>query len=177
MKITLDHNCIINLENRTATGKIIEAIVCNDSNRCYVVNIGASEMRERGVRPDKYDKFEELLESAHIAHLPRLNPMMISNVTFWGRCVWRGEQSNKLAADIEEALFSKAPAIDISSAPIDSPLWRKWLNRQCDVQGMWCHIKHQNDIFLTTDHNFTKKTKLPRLLALGAGRIRSPEDV
>jgi len=77
MKVTLDHNCIIHLSNRTDVGKKIEATVHDKSNQCFVVNIGASEMREQGVRPDQYEKFEELLERAGIAHLPRLHPLMI----------------------------------------------------------------------------------------------------
>ena len=177
MKVTLDHNCIINLVNRTDIGVRVEAIVSNKRNQCFVVNIGASEMREKGVRPDRYERFEELLELAHIAHLPRLNPMMIWDVTFWDRCVLAGEDTIKLATEIETALFSEATAIDIASESIDSPMWRRWLNRQCDVHGMWCHIQNQNDIFLTTDDNFTKETKLPKLLALGAGQIRHPNEI
>ena len=87
MKITLDHNCIINLMNQTDIGARMSAILSNKKNECFVVNIGASEMREKGVRPDHYEKFEELLELAGIANLPRLNPMMILDVTFWDRCV------------------------------------------------------------------------------------------
>lgn len=177
MKITLDHNCIINLEGRTEIGEMVEAIVSNENNQCYVVNIGASEMRKKGVRPDRYEKFEELLESAHVAHLPRLNPIKIWDVTFWDRDVWAEGETIKLSAAIEAILFSEAQAIDISLESVDSPMWRKWLNRQCDVQGMWCHIQNRNDIFLTTDGNFTKETKLPKLLALGAGRICHPSEV
>ncbi|MGA9665222.1 MAG: hypothetical protein WBQ69_02085 [Gallionella sp.] len=135
------------MENRTQIGKMVEEIISNESNQCYVVNIGASEMREKGVRPDKYENFEALLESACIAHLPKLNPLMILDVTFWDRCVWAGDEAIKLVSAIEDALFSEAPTINIAEISIDSPMWRKWLNRQCDIHGMWCHIKNRNDIF------------------------------
>jgi hypothetical protein len=177
MKITLDHNCIIHLENRTEIGNKIKAIVSDRGNECFVVNIGASEMREKGVRPDQYEKFEDLLNSAQIAHLSRLNPMMIWDVTFWDRCVWAGNEMIKLAAEIEDALFGEAPKIYIAAVSLDSSAGRKWLNRVCDVHGMWCHIKNRNEVFLTTDSNFTKETKLPRLVALGAGRICHPEEL
>ena len=65
MKITLDHNCIIHLGNVTDIGKAVQRIVGSVGNECFVVNIGASEMRAKGVRPDKYEKFEELLGSVH----------------------------------------------------------------------------------------------------------------
>ena len=95
MKITLDHNCIIDLENRTEIATRIEGIVSDQNNQCFVVNIGASEMRRKGVLPDHYEKFEELLESAQIAHLPRLNPMGIFDVTFWDRCIFADEEMIK----------------------------------------------------------------------------------
>jgi hypothetical protein len=160
MKITLDHNCIINLHNQ-----------------CFVVNIGASEMLEKGVRPDLYEKFEELLESAGIAHLPRLNPAFIFDVTFWDRCIWVEEESIKAITNIQDILFSGSQVIDLTSEAIGSATWRKWLNRQCDIQGMWCHLQNKNEVFLTADTNFTKKTKLPKLLALGAGRICHPRQL
>lgn len=177
MKITLDHNCIIHLDRRTAIGQKVETIVSSPNYECFIVNIGASEMREKGVRPDQYGKFEELLESARIARLPRLNPIMIWDVTFWDKCVWGSEETFKFAAAIEAALFSEAPSISFGPDDTDSPMRRKWVNRQCDVQGMWCHIQNQNDVFLTTDGNFTKETKLPKLLALGARRICHPNEI
>ena len=177
MKITLDHNCIINLANQTTIGKKMNAIVSNEENECFVVNIGASEMRQMGVRPDRYEKFEELLELAGIARLPRLNPMMILDVTFWDKCVWANEAMIKLSADIENILFGKAQKIDIVEEGLDSPAGRKWLNRLCDVHSMWCHINYDNDVFLTTDKNFSKETKLPKLIVLGANRICHPDSL
>lgn len=175
MKITLDHNCIIHLVDRTIIGVEIEAIITNKINECFVVNIGASEMQKMGVRPDRYDKFEELLVSAGISDLPCLNPMMILDVTFWDKCIWADEAMIKLATDIEDALFGKAQKIDIAAAGLESPMGRKWLNRLCDVHSMWCHIDNKNDVFLTTDDNFFRETKMPKLIALGAGSICHPD--
>ena len=159
MKITLDHNCIIHLKDQTDIGKAIEVILSDKKNNCFVVNVGASEMRERGVRPDHYEKFEELLVAAGIAHLPRLNPMMRLDVTFLGRSGLADDETIKLADAIEEALFGGAHKIAIASVGLDSPAGKTWLNRQCDVHGMWCHIRNGNEVFLTTDGNFKKQTK------------------
>lgn len=177
MKITLDHNCIINLENNTETGKEIQKIVENTAYRCFVVNIGASEMLKMGIRPDNYGKFEELLIRSGISHLPRLNPMLILDVTFFDRCVWGDDNTIQLANDIEEILFGESEKIDIAAVGLESDDGGKWLNRLCDVHSMWCHITNKNDIFLTTDGNFRKETKIPRLLALGAGRICKPFEL
>jgi hypothetical protein len=129
------------------------------------------------VLPDHYEKFEELLNTARIAYLPRLNPLMILDVTFWDMCIWADDEMIKLSKAIEAALFARAKKVNISMVGIDSPAGRKWLNRLCDVQSMWCHIQNGNDVFLTTDGNFTRKTKLPKLIALGAGRICHPNDL
>lgn len=176
MKITLDHNCIINLENKTGIGKTISEILSDESNECYIVNIGASEMREMGIFPDRYDLFEELLKSANINHLPRLNPMGIFDVTFVGACVLADDEMVKLSTDIEDILFPNKLDIDIEAEGIDSPSGRKWLNRLCDVHSMWCHIYYKNEVFLTSDTNFTKETKLPKLINIGAGRVCSPGE-
>lgn len=177
MNVTLDHNCIIHLERRTELGAAVKAVVDNQSNQCFVVNIGASEMREKGVRPDKYELFEEVLAAAGIDHLPRINPMLILDVTFWDRCVFTSDVLVQLSKDIESVLFGNSVPIAIGNEIIDSPGWRKWLNRVCDVHSLWCHIQNGNDVFLTTDANFKKETKLPRLIALGAKRICHPLEL
>lgn len=176
MKITLDHNCIINLADQTDIGDEIRTILSSKENEGFVVNIGASEMRKVGVRPDHYEKFEELLDLAGIAHLPRLDPMMILDVTFWDKCVPADVAMIKLAKDIEDILFGKSKKIDVVVEGLDSPMGQKWLNRTCDVHALWCHIYYKNDMFLTTDNNFLK-TKMPKLIALGAKQICHPESV
>lgn len=177
MKITLDHNCIINLERRTDIGELVKAIIANPDNECFVVNIGASEMRERGVRPDNYQAFEELLATNGIAHLPRINPMLLFDITFWDKCAWASPETIQLAKDIEAILFANAKPINIEEEGLDSPDGRKWLNRICDIHSLWCHINNHNDVFLTTDNNFMKPTKLPKLVKLGVGRICHPNEL
>lgn len=177
MNITLDHNCIIDLANRTEVGALIQTIVASNSNQCFIVNIGASEMRERGVRPDRYDKFEELLAEAGVSHLPRLNPMLIFDVTFWDKCVWADDRMIQISQQIDSVLFGQSTPVDIPVEDLDSTVGKKWLNRLCDVHSMWCHIHNGNDVFLTSDGNFMKTTKLPQLLALGAGRVCSPKEL
>lgn len=173
MKITLDHNCLIDLACGTQTGACIRELLAKPTSQPYVVNIGASEMRERGIRPDRYDLFEELLQAAGVSDAPRLNPAMIWDVTFWDKCVWTGSDDAKLIAEIETILFGdSAPVSPLSG--LDSPEGKRWLNRVCDVQTLWCHIQNGNELFLTSDKNYIKQSKLYRLIALGAGTIQSP---
>lgn len=175
MKITLDHNCIIDIYNHTEIGEKIGKIISYPSNQCFIVNIGASEMRKSKVLPDHYEKFEELLNSAGISHLPRLDPMVILDVTFWDRCIWSDDEMIELSTKIEKILFGNKQKIDISKVGIDSPLGGEWLNRLCDVHGLWCHIFYKNDVFLTLDNNFKKK--LPKLIPFGVGRVCHPNEL
>lgn len=177
MNITLDHNCIIHLENRTQVGTKIAEIVADKNNECYVVNIGASEMRKMGIRPDNYDKFEELLTVAGVAHLRRLNPMAFWGITFWDRALWTDDVMKQQSDAIYNVLFGTSKVIDPTSIDLDSNSGHEWINRICDVQGMWCHIQNRNDVFLTTDENFSKKMKLSRLVTLGAKRICHPNQL
>ena len=176
-KVTLDHNCIIHLANRTATGQQVNAIVRDAQYDCYVVNIGASEMLERGVRPDNYETFENLLRLAEIADIPRLDPLLILDVTFWDRCVWSSAELDAQADAIYDVLFGNSSTIDIAAFGLESSEGRQWVNRMCDVQGIWCHLRNANDIFLTTDDNFRKESKLPKLIALGVGKILRPGEL
>lgn len=177
MKITLDHNCIIHLEQRTDIGECVRSIVNAPDNECFVVNIGASEMREKGIRPESYELFDGLLKSAGIDHLPRIDPMLIFDVTFWDKCVFAEEEEIQFVEKINAVLFGSAQPIDIANEGLDSPAGRKWLNRICDVHSLFCHIKIKNDVFVTVDRNFMKKTKLPKLLVLGVGRICHPCEI
>ncbi|MCR5886110.1 hypothetical protein LRS03_25955 [Rhizobacter sp. J219] len=176
MKATLDHNVIIDLANDSAEVAPLRAAIASGLYEAYVVEIGASEMRQRGIQPDRYDLFEELLLQAGIAQLPRLSPMLIWDVTFWDRCIWANEEMVGLARQIEEVLFGDAKVIDIAAEKDNSAVFRTWLNRTCDVHTMWCHIHHGNDVFITSDKNFLKASKLPRLLELGAKSICLPRD-
>src|SRR5258706_15597521 len=174
MKVTLDHNCIIDLLNGTPKGSLIRAEMATDTHSFFVVEIGASEMRKRGAREGNYDVFESLLAEAGVAHLPRLSPMGGWGVTFWGHWLWATEQMANLAKQIEDILFEAGQHPSGAPSDLDSPDGRKWVNRICDVLTMWCHIHYGNQVLLTSDKNFTKRSKLPRLLALGAGRICGP---
>lgn len=177
MKVTLDHNCIIDLLSSTPTSSLIRPKMTTGAHDFFVVEFGASEMRQRGVRPDHYDQFERLLVEAGIANLPRLCPMGIWGVTFWGHCLWASEQMDDLAKRIEDILFDVDQAPSGAPGDLDSPDGRKWLNRKCDVLTMWCHIYYGNQVFLTSDKNYMKRSKVPKLVALGAGRICGPSEL
>lgn len=167
MKITIDHNVIIDLANGSRNVQRLKARLAADSDDAYVVEIGASEMRERGISPDRYDLFEELLREAGVDHLPRLTPMVLLDITFYHHCLYANDEMIALSEKIESILFG-------NSRKADHTEQRRWLNRICDTHTMWCHIHYGNDVFVTSDKNFLRASKLPRLLELGARRVCTP---
>jgi hypothetical protein len=177
MKLTLDHNVLIDLANGSVNVANLRQVLASGTCQAYVVEIGASEMRQKGIRPDRYDLFEELLDQIGLGALPRLMPIMIWDVTFWDHGLWADAAKAALAAEIEQVLFGGSAPLDIQVEPDTSPKFSAWLNRVCDIHSMWCHIHYANDVFVTSDRNFHKLTKLPKLLAMGAGRICRPEDL
>lgn len=177
MKLTLDHNVIIDLAYGSANIARFREMLADKQHQAHVVEIGASEMRQRGIRPDRFDLFEELLDTAGIRALPRLMPMMIWDVTFWDHGLWPDDAMSNRANEIEAVLYGESPRIENADESEDSPKFAAWLNRICDVQTMWCHLHYGNDIFVTSDRNFQKATKLPRLVAMGAGRVSMPEEL
>ena len=168
---------IIDLANGSANIARLREMLVDGQHQAYVVEIGASEMRKRGIRPERFDLFEELLDEAGIRALPHLMPMMIWDVTFWDHALWSDDAMLTLANEIESVLFGETPRIEVTGEAEDSPKFAAWLNRICDVQTMWCHLHHGNNVFDTSDRNFHKATKLPRLVAMGAGRIAKPEEL
>jgi len=172
MRLTIDHNVVIDLANQSPNVNRLRQLMEDGTHQVHVVEIGASEMRKRGIRPDRYDLFEQLLHEASLDTAPRLAPMMIWDVTFWDHGLWSDEQMIAKAKMIEDVLFGESPAVGITGELDGSP---KVLNRICDVQSIWCHLHYRNEIFVSSDRNFHKATKLPRLLELGAGRIALPE--
>ena len=177
MKITLDHRCIVHLANRTQTGSRVERLASGKGNPCFIVNIASAEMRQRGVRPEHYETFAQLLAAARIGHLPRLDPMLVVDATFWGKCVWADAGMARLSRDIGVALFGEAPGLDVPADGIDSPAGRRWLDRHCDVQTLWCHVRNASDVFLTTDAGLRDEPVARRLAALGVGRICLPGEL
>ena len=177
MKLTLDHNVVIDFVIGSSRAASLKKLLKDPSSQAHVVEIGASEMRKFGVKPDRYDLFEQLLSQAGLAELPRLAPMAIWDVTFWDHALWCDDTMSNQAKQIEDILFGDSQPINIASEPEGSPKLVAWLNRICDIQSIWCHLHYKNEVFVTSDGNFHKATKLPRLLALGAGRIARPDEL
>jgi len=169
MKITLDHNVLLDFVNGSPRVAPLREQITNGVYTPYVVEVGASELQQRGIQPDHYDQFEALLREANLESAERLAPIAIWDVFFSDHALWSSPELEAQADQIETILFGDSSQVESGG--------RAWLNRKCDVLSMWCHIYYSNDIFVTSDGNFHKATKLPRLMELGAKRVARPEEL
>ncbi|SRR5712692_1274046 len=184
MNLTFDTNCIITLEeNRPAAPDLKTLISLHNSQaiNVRVIGISASERKTDHTYASTFTEFQQKIAAVGLGHMEILQPIAYWAITFFDWSIWADDRMIDLERAIHNVLFPQDDfnyldlcnkrGIDPNSSKID----RKWRNRKCDVLAMWCHIYYNGDIFVTEDENFTT-TKMPDLIALGAGDILEPKD-
>jgi hypothetical protein len=183
VKVTLDHNCILAIENSELEAECLSSIVTMHNGQDFdvaVLGISASERMLGGGYLSSIDEFLQRLEPIGMKHLQILKPTGVWDLTFWDWSIYSSDADQDLQNSIHEVLF---PNIDRQWAQFAAafgedvnsrigPGYRKWRNRLCDVQGLWAHIKNDRDIFVTSDKNFLNKTS--ELIRLGSEAILTP---
>jgi hypothetical protein len=182
MRFTLDTNCIIDVEDeRTNAPFVRELVALHGVNGINVAvsSIGASERQRTGGYAKNFSEFKAKLAASGFGTLELLPPRGYWDLCFWGHFVWAHE-NDTLERQIHDLLFPGIEFLwsDYAKArglPVDSQD-KNWRNAKCDVLGLWCHIKHGGDVFITSDTNFHAETKIEKLRALGAGTIEFPKE-
>ena len=185
MRLTLDTNCLINLENRTSQHESVRALIEAHRARRVVVCVpamAASENQRGGKRRSSYKEFEAWLQQIDAAGLNEIKPMGYWGIAFWNHAVYSGPESKAQERAIHDILhpdvlpsyadFCAQRGID----PLIRPQDRHWLNAKCDVQALWSHIHAGNDVFVTEDRGFLRAQRKAQLIALGAGHITTPDE-
>ena len=146
----------------------------------FIPAIPASENQRGDALHRNFAEFGKFLLEIGCADCSLLNPKGYWDITFWDHCVYGPPDDDE---PIHKILF---PRIAFrygdylrlcGIAPDGGSVDKKWRRAKCDVLAMWCHIHYGNDIFVTSDANFHKATKKPRLAALGAKEILRPAEV
>src|SRR5882762_9907969 len=183
-RVTLDTNCLINLENGTSQHEAVRALVEGHRSgriRVFVTEMAASERQPGGRRHDSFEAFEKWLGTLGCGELERVLPEAYWDIAFFDHAVW-GDDSDALERSIHNILH---PTIDFLYAdhcivtsidPATQPIDGRWLNAKCDVQAMWSHIHAGNDVFVTEDGRFLTARRRSALIALGAGSVLTPDD-
>ena len=171
MKLTLDTNCIVDLEEGSGEADALLRIVeAHAAGRIVlrVAGISASERQPSGGYAPTFTPFQDRLRAAGLASAEILRPMVHLDTTYLDQMVLADERMLDLERQIHEILF---PELEFQWEdfcrkrgfdPVSTPLHKKWRNAECDVVAMWCHINYGGDVFVTTDRNFHKQSKKPR---------------
>ncbi len=186
MKITLDHNCIIALEMNEPDAQYIRDLIdMHNRNKIQVrvAAIGASEMLPGKKYPSHFSDYDNRIAALGLKQVEKLSPVGKWDMTYWDQSVYGDQRTEALERRIHDILF---PDIEFdyqafckihSLSPLASDqLNETWRNAKCDVLGLWSHINYGGDIFITSDRNFHKQSKKPRLIALGAKNIMTPQE-
>ncbi len=185
MNVTLDTNCIIDLEKNTPTAIFLRQLVSfHDAQtiNLRVVAISASERKPDGTYPASFNEFKQKIGSAGLGHVEILPTLAYPGMAFPDWCYPTGGEPGSLERKIHEILF---PTIDFDNLdyrtrvlndPASDTGDPKWRNAKCDVLVLWSHIHFNGDMFVTSDRNFRKQSKRARLIAVGAGNILSPQE-
>ncbi len=145
----------------------------------FVPAISGNEKLTNGVYSSSIKQFVNRLQKLSNRKIEILKPIMYLNLCFLDYCILSSDELEKLDKEIHRILFPRIPYEWKDYAKNNglgiNDLSPKWVNPRCDVISMWCHIYYKNDIFITSDKNFFRENKYDKLLALGAGKIMSPE--
>lgn len=172
MTITLDTNCLIDLEEQRNGFVPIKKII-NESkqNKLDVAIVAVSAIDKKlNNKIKNFSEFQKWLADLGLSHIKILKPIAYADISYADWCVVGGGELTELEHKIHDILFPKLPY----SVSADK-LMSKWINAKADVLIMWAHIWNEREVFITRDKNFFKKTKKPQLEKLGAQSIVTPE--
>jgi len=183
--VTLDTNCIIDLEEANPRATSIKELIQMHKDgkiNLRVVAISASERKPDGTYASNFAEFQERVAALGLGQADILKPMGYFGVSYWDWCLWADDEMLGLEEKVHKILFPEIEfsykefcrkrGLDLNSGSID----RRWRNAKCDVLALWSHIWHGNGIFVTADNEFHKESKKPYLIAIGAGEILRPDE-
>ena len=185
MLFTIDTNCIIDLETNSEFAEPLRELVAahrRGEANVAMPSISASELQRDGTYLERFDDFRERVVAADLGDLPLIDAIAYWGISFYGCGYLANESMSELERKIHAVLhadiemnyqeFCERRGLQPDTVALD-PRWR---NAMCDTQALWSYVHHPRDCFVTRDKNFLKKTKLPALAQLGAGRILLPTD-
>jgi hypothetical protein len=173
LKLTLDTNCIIDLEEDRPDAVFVREIVQawkDGKIDLAVVAVTASENQSSGAVSETYADFEMKIEKVGLGGVEQLLPMMLWDVFYWDHALWADEEMDALATAIQRVLF---PNMDLDP-PENIDRNSSWRNKQCDVLTAWSHAFHKWDYLVTRDTNFHKRKEALR--SIGVAEIIHPKD-
>jgi hypothetical protein len=146
LKITLDTNCIIDIEQQGEPYPDLQELIrLNNDQKIHlrIVAISASERMPGRKYAQNFAEFEEKIAAVGLEKAEVLPSIAYSDVTFLDRCLLASNEMVVLERKIHEILF---PQIEFYYGnfcarrgidPNVTPTNPKWRNAKCDVLAMW----------------------------------------
>jgi len=169
LRVTLDTNCLIDLEDRTGQAPAIwELIKLHRAAdiRLFVSAIPAADHLADKAMSEDYGQFEHRLKALRIDDLPSVLPTGRNEMAFWGAAVY-GNHRDDLLEKIHHIVYSTVDTLFLTARSRTIP---------CDTDGLAAHIRSGHDIFVTSNQHFRKTARRQALVALGAKNILTPEE-
>lgn len=120
MKLTLDTNCIIDLEESRPAASSLQALLSLHDNQqidLRVVAISASERKPDGTYATNFAEFRQKIALVGLGNVEILAPICYSGMAFVDWCLLADEQMVELERKIHEILF---PNIDFATGVFDA---------------------------------------------------------
>ena len=172
MKLVLDTNCIIDLEEHREDYPHLVKILSkwrDGDIELGVVAISASEKQKGGHYSETFKDFENKLANVGLQGIEILSPIGYPDMHYWDNALYCDKSMAALEDKIHTILFPCTPL----ELPIsDERKKMDWINEKCDVQMAWAVIYHKWEILVTGDGNFHRKKE--KLLSLGLKEIWKP---
>ncbi|MBH1974526.1 MAG: hypothetical protein I8H94_05555 [Rhodobacteraceae bacterium] len=194
MKLTLDMNCVIDVEVGRPQADAVKFLVelhRRGSIEVALLAVSASEnMKSPGkatgrVFPSSFSVFRKKVELIGWSDLPIVPVPMIVGLTYIGPNTYFVAKDGPIKSDIDALWAVIAPKVSreprdyliagqiLDDANIQSEGLAKWRNAWCDVYSAYCHINAGRDVFVTSNtRDFQDNASA--LLELGLHVIATP---
>lgn len=189
MKLTLDWNCVIEVEQLGPQSScVLQLVEAHRAGTCEVALLAASASENsRSKRfPGYAGIFQERVSALGWTDLPIVRMPGVMGLSYWG-FFYYVEDGEKYEQEVEALWKAIAPNVardwreylpaekEPSDDAIQSEELSKWRNTWCDVISAYSHIHEGRDIFVTNNtSDFQRNAK--RLAELGMKHICAPKE-
>ena len=189
MKLTLDWNCVIEVEQGRPQANCVTELIRLHRLGCFEVALlaaSASENTKSKRFPGNATVFKERISSLGWQDLPLVPMPGIVGLSYWDFCYYvddvvkfqqdRDEIWNVIAPSIPKEPIDHLPVgKQMTDDAIQSAELSKWRNTWCDVISAYSHIHEGRDVFVTNNtKDFQKHAS--ELAKLGMMQIATPAD-
>ena len=186
VKLTLDTNCIIALENGEAAASEIHQLVQHGQIgkiELAILGISASENQKAFYQTQDFTGFQNRVSALGLGKLEILKPIGFWDVTFWDWSISPSDKDVKLLCDIWAVIFprseidwvKRAAASGIDVNDNSSKESKKWRNELCDAQIAWATINYERDALVTLNTSDFQRNHLA-LKSLGLSAVWTPAE-